>query len=137
MEIEKCLTLEDYRKYMGEKDDKVAFLVEAFKRLHKGAPREDFERTGPRLAGILRNCGRDTALVLQCMWDAQSMDIIGSHLLFITGMLSQERSKVGRIENTVTARCYGKTPQEVNEINRRRMEVFYAAQGKPIPGDEL
>ena len=127
------MELAEYERLLETRTDHVAFLTEAFKSLHHNAPGEDFERLGSRMAGLLKVNNRDTKHILKYIWQSKDRQIIGSHINFIQGMLSADKKG----PDDTAARCYGRTPAEVNDINAGRIEEFYARQGRPVPGGIL
>lgn len=62
-------------------------LVDAFRALHPGAPREDLGGLGGRLAGMLHQRPGDGGYILKLIWDTASVSIAGSHLSYIQGCL--------------------------------------------------
>lgn len=83
-----------------ESTNKVAFMVECFKKLHSEAPPEDFENIGGRIAGIIKQAGGDYCRVLQLMWIASANGIQGSHLNYIQKMLSREQQRNRGVDTT-------------------------------------
>ena len=82
-----CFSFEDYRNLMEAYPDKVAFLVDAFKRLHSEATEEDFQKCGGRIAGMWGKKGHDTGFILKVIWDTSSVHPAGSHLDYIHKIL--------------------------------------------------
>jgi len=70
-----------------KKKDQIASLVEAFRFYHAHAPLSDFEKLGSRVAGIFKSISDDYLYLLKIIWVSSSMDITGSHLNYIQGMI--------------------------------------------------
>jgi phage replication O-like protein O len=88
-----CSTFEDYKNLSDAYQDKVAFLVNAFKKLHSNAPDIDMEKCGGRIAGMYGKKGKDTGFILKIIWDTASMGIAGSHLDYIDAVLFKNYHK--------------------------------------------
>jgi len=72
---------------LANKREKVAFLIDSFKFYHSNAPPDDLENSGGRIAGILKSISYDYGYLLKLIWDSSSVDIAGSHLNYIQGMI--------------------------------------------------
>ena len=84
---------------LDNSNDKIAYLVKVFKRLHSHAPENDLNGTlGGRLSKIADRISNDYRYLLQLIWQSASVDIAGSHLNYIDGMIrkfpGQKISKV-------------------------------------------
>ena len=75
---------------IGNKGGKIAFLINAFKYYHENAPPADFESLGSRIAGILKLISDDYRYLAKLIWDSSSVDIAGSHLNYIQGMIRKD-----------------------------------------------
>jgi hypothetical protein len=82
-----CFTFNDYQNLLEVYPDKVAFLVNAFKKLHSNAPDIDLEKCGGRLAGMYGKKGKDAGYILKVIWDTASIGISGSHFDYIDAVL--------------------------------------------------
>jgi len=91
--FECCITFSDYLNLSEVYNDKIAFLVTAFKKLHSSAPDIDLEKCGGRLAGMYGKKGKDTGYILKVIWDTASQSIAGSHLDYIDAVLFKNGSK--------------------------------------------
>ena len=72
---------------LPNKKRKVAFLIDVFRAYHSKAPPDDLENLGGRIAGILKSISYDYGYLLGLIWDSRSINISGSHLNYIQGMI--------------------------------------------------
>jgi len=79
--------LKDEVSNLADKKGKIGFLINAFKFYHSHAPADDLENSNGRIAGILKSISYDYGYLLKLIWDSQSIDISGSHLNYIQGMI--------------------------------------------------
>ena len=87
---EKSISLNELKNEANKlpnRNGKIAFLIDAFKIYHSDAPPDDLENLGGRIAGILKSISYDYGYLLGLIWDSGSIDISGSHLNYIQGMV--------------------------------------------------
>lgn len=81
------------KEELNKSKNKIGFLVEIFKALHSWAPPGDSENLGGRLAGILKTISNDHLYLLGLIWNTSSVEIKGSHLNYIQGILRGGKGK--------------------------------------------
>jgi len=85
--------IETYEAACAGPGNKVGMLVQAFRQFHAGAPAEDLESCGGRIADWWKRKSRDTRYILRAIWDTAAIRIEGSHLNYIHGMLFPKQAR--------------------------------------------
>lgn len=86
----------DWLKHLEQVPNKVGPLIDAFKYLHPTAPVEDIgSQLGGRMAALYKVASKDYRRLLQAIWLAAAMPIVGSHLSYIQGMVRKEQHGQG------------------------------------------
>ncbi len=96
--MDNLVNFQQLRNSIIESKNKVAFLVESFKKLHSDALPEDLDgNLGGRIARLYILANKDYVRVLQAVWMSSACGIRGSHLNYIQKMIEKKNENVKKV----------------------------------------
>ena len=94
--INKETNLNDYLQLLNKSDNKIAYLVYAFKRLHDYYVNDEQDESKDAysfMGKIWKNANKDYGYLMKVIWDTSTASIAGSHLNYINKTVIERRKK--------------------------------------------